>query len=284
VTLKQYRALFHHHLSEVYKSEEIDSFFFMTTQQFLSYNRADTIWHLEKEITIPEADKFNAVIERLRNSEPIQYILGETEFYGLSIFVNSATLIPRPETEELVDWILQDECLSALSVNSVLDIGTGSGCIAIAIAKHRVHASVHGWDISQEALEVAQKNALYNKVKVGFERVDILNLERCQQRFDIIVSNPPYVRELEKKKMQKNVLEFEPHSALFVSDLDPLVFYRKIASLAKRCLTPNGVLYFEINEYLGKELVQLLHEAGFTDIALKKDFFGKDRMIRCCLG
>lgn len=235
----------------------------------------------EKELSAIVSEQFIAVLDRLKLSEPIQYIFGETLFYGLPFTVNRDTLIPRPETEELVSWILEDRLEITSSQVSVLDIGTGSGCIAITLAKHWENASVRAWDISEEALVVAQKNALLNKVKIDFEPVNILTIEDTSHRFDIIVSNPPYVRELEKTKMQKNVLDYEPHTALFVSNLDPLLFYRKIAALAKKALATKGLLFFEINEYLGEALVQLLEEEGYTDIMLKKDFFGKDRMIRC---
>jgi release factor glutamine methyltransferase len=283
VTIKEYREQFHRDLSDLYLSEEIDSFFFLCTAKYLSISKAETVMLADRRMSIPELEKFMSVLERLQRSEPIQYILGETEFYGLQFAVSSATLIPRPETEELVDWILKDRLLNAPSTTSVLDIGTGSGCIAIAIAKHIEGARVEAWDISQDALEIARKNALNHKVGVEFKQVDILSKEHTKQKFDMIVSNPPYVRELEKKEMQQNVLDFEPHAALFVSDLDPLLFYRKIALMAKHCLEPNGLLYFEINEYLSEELMQFLKEEGFTTIALKKDLFGKDRMIRCSL-
>ncbi len=283
MTLKHHRALFHAYLSYGYPAEEIDSFFFLTTDKYLSLSKADTVLLAEKEISESVSEQFIAVLDRLKQSEPIQYILGETVFYGLQFAVNRSTLIPRPETEELVAWMLEDGVVNAYSQISVLDIGTGSGCIAIALAKHWENALVRAWDISREALEVAQKNTLINKVRVNFEHVDILTIEHIDHRFDIIVSNPPYVRALEKSKMRKNVLEYEPPTALFVSDLDPLLFYRKIATLAKKSLTPNGLLYFEINEYLSMALIQLLEKEGYTDIVLKKDLFGKDRMIRCSL-
>lgn len=281
MTLQQHRALFHSHLSNLYPAEEIDSFFFLTTHKYLSFTKADAVMYAEKDLSAIVSEQFIAVLDRLQRSEPIQYIFGETTFYQLPITVNRDTLIPRPETEELVSWMLEDAFTTTPSQVSILDLGTGSGCIAIALAKHWEKASVWAWDISKEALAIAQKNAFINKVKINFEQVDILTVERIPHQFDIMVSNPPYVRELEKSRMQKNVLHYEPHAALFVSDLDPLLFYRKIATLAKKSLAPKGLLYFEINEYLGLALIQLLEEEGYTDIILKKDFFGKNRMIRC---
>jgi release factor glutamine methyltransferase len=218
---------------------------------------------------------------RLQHFEPIQYILGETEFYGLPFKVTPATLIPRPETEELVDWILAHYNKNH---KTLLDIGTGSGCIAITLAKNLPSLEISAMDISEETLKIASENAKDHKVGVIFSKVDILNALALPQKYDIIVSNPPYVRNSEKKNMQKNVLDYEPTMALFVEDDNPLLFYSKIAALAKNYLNPKGFLFFEINEYLGKEVIQLLKRESFSEIELKKDFFGKDRMIKCTVG
>ena len=212
-------------------------------------------------------------------SEPIQYITGSTEFYGLELQVNRATLIPRPETEELVAWILAETPKDKLS-SRILDIGTGSGCIAIALAKHLPLAKVEAVDISLPALETAQANAPGNEVSVDFFQQDILQANTLEEKYDIIVSNPPYVRDLEKAEIKNNVLQYEPHSALFVGDETPLVFYKKIAQLAMQHLKPEGMLFFEINEYLGEETVVLVKEIGFTAVEMRKDIFGKDRMLR----
>ena len=220
---------------------------------------------------------------RLKTHEPIQYILGETQFYGLPFIVTPATLIPRPETEELVDWVVS-EFLHHNSELKLLDVGTGTGCIAISLAKNIPNATVSALDISKEALQVASQNAKINKVKVNFMESDIVKVKTLPQKYDVIVSNPPYVRNSEKKKMQKNVLDFEPSSALFVGDDNPLVFYSKITELASKYLNPNGLLFFEINEYLSKELIQLLEKEFFINIELKKDVFGKDRMIKAKRG
>lgn len=195
-------------------------------------------------------------------------------------------LVPRPETEELVDWII-DENRDKPHLQ-ILDIGTGSGCIAISLAKNLKETQVTAIDVSVKALEIASQNALYNKAEINFIQADILKTENLMPNlslspFDIIVSNPPYVRHLEKTSISRNVLDFEPHLALFVEDNDALLFYRKIAQLALQNLKPNGKLYFEINQYLGQEMVNLLASLGFVAITLKKDIYGNDRMIRCLL-
>jgi release factor glutamine methyltransferase len=224
-------------------------------------------------------EKIENIILRLKNAEPIQYILGETEFYGLKLKVNPSVLIPRPETEELVDWIVQ----SKLPANcNVLDIGAGSGCIALAIKNQLKKAKVSGLDISENAIETARHNALENRLEVDFFQADILNhSDFIDQKFDVVVSNPPYIRESEKPLMHSNVLDFEPEKALFVPDADPLLFYRTIAEFARKYLKKYGSLFFEINENLGTETVGLLADFGFSDIEIRKDINGKNRMVKC---
>ena len=234
--------------------------------------------------------KYENALKALKNHEPIQYIIGQTEFYGLPFYVNENTLIPRPETEELVELILSNTTannhLELVEVNNqfnILDIGTGTGCIAISLAKQLPNANVSAIDVSAKALEMANKNAQLNQVDINFIENDILKICNSEldsaTKFDIIVSNPPYVRQLEKQQMQDNVLNHEPHLALFVEDENPLIFYRAITQFATKNLKPNGELYFEINEYLGKEMMALLEAFGFKNIQLKQDLFGKDRMI-----
>lgn len=227
--------------------------------------------------------KIHAIVERLQKEEPLQYILGETDFYNLSFCVDRHTLIPRPETEELVDRIIRDSAIQ--NELSILDVGTGSGCIAIALAKHLPQATVTGIDISAEALKTARKNAEHNGCEnICFKQVDILDNVQASAllpgEFDIIVSNPPYIMEKEKSNMETNVLAYEPASALFVSDDDPLIFYRSIAIFGKGRLRKGGALYFEINALLGKEMTTLLWEQGYTDIELIRDLSGKDRIIK----
>ena len=218
-----------------------------------------------------------SIVKRLQNNEPIQYILGNTEFYGLPLKVTPAVLIPRPETEELVEWILQE---TKLPQPHIIDIGTGSGCIAIALAKKLKDATVDAWDVSTKPLEVAKENAALNNVIVNFSKVDVLQPLQKSQHFDIIVSNPPYIKEMEKEMMSSNVLNFEPHMALFVPDNKALIFYSRIADIALQQLNNNGWLYFEINHAKGNEVTELLHKKGFVNIELKKDISGNNRMIR----
>ncbi len=229
------------------------------------------------ELMPDEQQTVESIIERLKRHEPIQYVLKETEFFGLPFHVNEAVLIPRPETEELVELILKENNKTGLCV---LDIGTGSGAIAIALAKHMKNADVSAWDISAKALDVATQNSKINSASVSFKRVDVLSDCPSEKKFDIIVSNPPYVLENEIESMEQNVLDYEPHLALFVPDNDPLLFYNRIANIASNLLNPNGKLYFEINQAKGKEVVSMLKGKGFTDIALFQDLSNKDRMVR----
>lgn len=270
---------FQNALSRLYPSEEIQSFFNIFSEKYLNLSRIEIALNPERTISETEAEKFQKAIFRLKIHEPIQYIIGETEFYGLPFKVNKHTLIPRPETEELVEWILSG--FPPSGARGILDIGTGTGCIAISLAKNLPNAKVSALDISKEALKIAEANAKLNKVEVDFFQTDILAAETLPKKYDVIVSNPPYVRELEKKQMQQNVLKYEPHSALYVKDEDPLLFYRAISRLAKNHLNPGGKLFFEINEYLAYEMTELLKAEGFKNIEIKKDIYGKDRMLKC---
>jgi release factor glutamine methyltransferase len=208
-------------------------------------------------------------------------LLGKTSFFGLDFEVNENVLIPRPETEELVDWIIKENAkIEGFKDLKILDIGTGSGCIAISLAKNIPNAKVYAIDVSERALATAKKNAALNKVDVIFITQNILEAADLKQQFDIIVSNPPYVRNLEKQEIKKNVLDNEPHLALFVEDDDALLFYKKIAALAQKNLLENGQLFFEINQYLGKDMIALLEKMNFKNIDLRKDIYGNDRMIR----
>ena len=292
MTIETLKIHFTEKLDGIYPSEEVESFFFLLVEKFLKLSKVGTVLQKQDEVSEANQKQFQVAIKRLQTHEPIQYILGSTKFYGLNFKVTPATLIPRPETEELVDWIIRESIPPSKGVRGMfakpplqlLDIGTGSGCIAISLANNLPNAEVSAIDISEEALKVASENALYNKVAVNFIQQDILKSENLPQKYNIIVSNPPYVRNSEKERMQKNVLDFEPPSALFVEDNNPLLFYSKIAQLAKNYLNPKGFLFFEINEYLSEEVIQLLESESFINIELKKDFFGKDRMIKCTLG
>ncbi|MDG2194226.1 MAG: peptide chain release factor N(5)-glutamine methyltransferase [Polaribacter sp.] len=290
--LHEFKTYFSSQLLTLFPQTEIDSFFFLLIENRLNLQRIDTVLQADFLITTEALQDLKLITKRLQNQEPIQYILGKTSFYGMPFSVNTNTLIPRPETEELVEWILQER--KKMSSIEILDIGTGSGCIAISLAKNLNNATIYALDISKEALAVATQNAVHNNVNLTCLQADILTTKNLNHliaqnttnnnvRLDIIVSNPPYVRELEKEEIHKNVLENEPHQALFVTDNNPLLFYKKIADLAKQHLKKEGALYVEINQYLGEEMIKMLKEKGFKNVLLKKDLFGNDRMIKAVL-
>ena len=269
--------LFRQELSANYPKGEVESFIALAFEDVLEYSRVDTIMNANEVIPFQYIERFFGILESLQKFQPIQYILGKTVFYGLPIQVNSHVLIPRPETEELVHWILKDEWKDGITV---VDLGTGSGCIALSLKDHLKNADVHGVDVSIEALNVAKRNAVKNNLKVDFFQFDILKQESLGfTKYDIMVSNPPYVRMSEKEWMEKNVLNHEPHPAIFVDEEEPLIFYRKIVDLAEGNLKKGGKIFFEINEAHGAEVVQLLEDRGYESVTLKKDYNGKDRMV-----
>jgi release factor glutamine methyltransferase len=286
--IKDYRTQFIQNLSRIYDSVEAESFFYLILEDKQKLKRIDLALNPDLTISTDEIQLWNSILEQLQLQIPIQYLLGKTSFYGLDFEVNANVLIPRPETEELVDWIVQSTRYEIQDTKSdelrrrikILDIGTGSGCIAVSLAKNIPNAQIFAIDVSEKALATAKKNAEINAVKVTFIERNILETEVLSEQFDIIVSNPPYVRELEKKEIKKNVLDNEPHLALFVKDNDALVFYKKIAELAQKNLSHNGELFFEINQYLGDEMMELLEKMEFKNIELRKDIYGNDRMIR----
>ncbi|WP_418638991.1 peptide chain release factor N(5)-glutamine methyltransferase [Winogradskyella sp.] len=286
MVLKELQHIFHIELDAIYGKHEVDSFFYLCTEHYLNVPRIQLTLEPGLAITKSETDTFFKILEDLKQQKPIQYILGETEFFGLPFKVNKNVLIPRPETEELVDLISRS--VTSLVVDKpmkILDIGTGSGCIAIALAKNLPNAKVYALDVSKEALKVAKQNAEINKVDINFIEASILD-DTChsafeaESNFDIIVSNPPYVRNLEKEEIKPNVLDNEPHLALFVEDDNPLLFYKAITNFAIKKLKDKGSLYFEINQYLGEETQQLLIDANFEAIELLKDLNGNDRMLK----
>lgn len=276
--VKDLREKFIADLEDLYDKDEIMSFFYILTNKYLGMSRASVAINLDNIVEKTEKDCFELAKNDLIKFKPLQYIVGDTAFYGLEIRVDENVLIPRPETEELVDWILKD--IEAKKKINILDIGTGSGCIAIALKKNLPGANVTAIDVSQGALKIAKLNAKLNNVEINFRQLNILDVEELEDKYDIIVSNPPYVRELEKKEIKNNVLDYEPHLALFVKDQDPLVFYVKITDLAKNALQEKGKLYFEINQYLGDETIAMITEKGLNEVMLKKDIYGNDRMIR----
>jgi len=288
---KAYKVQFIETLQDGYDVMEAESFFHLILEEKHRMKRIDLALNPDFAFSEKEIQEWNLILEALKKEIPIQYILGTTEFFGLKFKVNENVLIPRPETEELVEWIIQDAKIQRLKSSDpkfrdgirILDIGTGSGCIAISLAKNIPEAKVYAIDVSSEALKTAKENAGINQVEVVFLEKNILETSDLEMQFDIIVSNPPYVRNLEKEEIKKNVLDNEPHLALFVEDDDALIFYRKIAELAAKNLHPDGRLYFEINQYLGEEMVELLHNKGFQDIELRKDIYDNDRMTKAVL-
>ena len=281
MTIKQYRDQFIQELTPIYGMEEADSFFYLILDAKHQLKRVDLALQPDLVFSITELEAWNLILDQLKKEIPIQYLLGTTHFYGLEFEVNSNVLIPRPETEELVEWIVQQSTINHQPTTiKILDIGTGSGCIAISLAKNLPNAEVFALDVSEHALATAQRNAESNQVAIQFILQSILETEDLGHQFDIIVSNPPYVRDLEKQEIKKNVLDNEPHLALFVADNDALLFYRKIAQLAQKNLSPTGQLYFEINQYLGQEMVALLKEMNFQNTELRKDVYGNDRMTK----
>lgn len=274
---KDYKTLFIEKLTPLYDLLETESFFYIILEDLHQMKRIDLALDPGFSFSDEELEKWNSIAEKLQKEIPIQYILGKAHFYGLEFEVNENTLIPRPETEELVEWIVKKNEFKGKI--KILDIGTGSGCIAISLAKNLQDATVFAIDVSEKALETAKRNAVKNEADVAFLLKNILETEDLGQNFDIIVSNPPYVRNLEKEEIKKNVLDYEPHLALFVEDDDALIFYRKIAELGQKNLVQNGQLYFEINQYLGTEMMDLLQAKNFKDIELRKDIYDNDRMI-----
>mgnify|MGYP000535249390 FL=1 len=288
--VKQYRNYFNETLKTIYPITEIDSFFFLLLEEYLGFRRVDIVLKSDFKITQETLNLLQSATKQLEQEVPLQYIIGKTEFYGLPFVVNKHVLIPRPETEELVAWVVSESSRFKTFNTStkqttetkqlkILDIGTGSGCIPISLKKQLPFAKISAIDISKEALTVAKKNAVLNNVDIHFILQDILKTVALDQHYDIIISNPPYVRELEKKELKNNVLKNEPHVALFVENDNPLIFYAKIAELAKKYLNKNGLLFFEINQYLGTETIDLVNKKGLKNIQLKKDMFGNDRIV-----
>jgi len=270
--------LFRHQLRDYYPDGEIRNIFYLCAEHLLNYSKIDIHEKGQDPISGEIVEKFNQVLVRLKNWEPIQYITGSTEFYGLVFQVDKRVLIPRPETEELVAWILSTEKGRA---PAILDIGTGSGCIAVSLAANLPGASVSACDISEDALEVALSNVRINEVEVDLFVYDLFNGQTLlPSRYQLMVSNPPYVREMEKMYMRKNVLDHEPGIALYVPDDDPLCCYRGIALLGRKFLKDGGYLYLEINENYPQEITKILENAGFYGIEIRSDLNGKPRMVK----
>ena len=267
-------------LRGIYPDSEALSLAKMLLVEAFGFSTLELYGDKDKEISGKRRDVLDKMLSRLQKNEPIQYVLGKETFCGLDFEVDSNVLIPRPETRELVEWIVADRKLDASC--RILDIGTGSGCISISLAKFLSGVEVEAWDISEGALEVARRNAVRNAVEVLFRQQDVLYALPGDTRYDVIVSNPPYITEKEKLDMDANVLDWEPFTALFVPDADPLLFYRKIAELGLSMLNIGGALYFEINRAYGQETVRMLEGLSYKQIELRKDGWGNDRMVKAC--
>lgn len=279
--VKDIARYFREELKGNYEDNELETIIRYCFEEFLNVGYFDIHRHENDTVTESELLKFNFAVKDLKHQKPLQYIFGKADFYGLKFLVNEYVLIPRPETEELVDLIIKDLKNSLVALD-IIDIGTGSGCIPISLKKHLPTTRISAVDISAKALEIAKQNSEINKVEVRFIEDDILSPSEklLEKKFDVIVSNPPYIKVSEKNTMEANVLNFEPHLALFVTDEDALLFYRKIADFALKTLRPDGKIYFEINSSLGTETKQLLESKGFKDIELIKDMSNKNRILR----
>jgi len=297
-TIKDVFADYRTGLANLYDTNELEAITLLTVSEICSLSKAKIKAFPETELSQEQVEKLTDILIQLKTGKPIQYILGKTEFYGLPFYVNPSVLIPRPETEELVEWVISSQLAVGseqfsvgsrqLVVGNILDVGTGSGCIAISLKKNLPQYNVAAIDISETALQTAKENAQLNDVDVEFIQADILNLKKTftlnhsllTTHYSLIISNPPYVTLHDKTQMHTNVTDFEPHSALFVPEDDPLLFYNAIADFASTNLIENGLLFFEINENYGKEVVELLANKGFKNIELRKDMNGKDRMVK----
>ena len=283
--VRECRKYYASELETIYGSDEANALIMILLEHYFSLDRVKIAMNPELRLSESELLTLHFAVKELLKNKPVQYIIGETEFCGMRFFVDENVLIPRPETEEMVKKIAscRDKACLVPTGCDILDIGTGSGCIAISLAKLLTDSKVTAVDVSEKALNVARKNAKANEVNVRFILDDILNPqnpELIDNQYDIIVSNPPYVCESEKSEMRANVLDYEPSSALFVSDNDPLIFYRKILEFAQKTLKSSGEVWFEINEKFGNEMKNLCLAKGFKDVEIIKDFRGKDRILK----
>ena len=283
VNVKNIRECLRYIISQItgiYPAKEAQSIAYLLLEETLSVSKTGLLKNLDLPLTSSQVDKITDIVSELKKEKPVQYVLGKCWFYDCSILIKPGVLIPRPETEELVQWVITDFKDKKVSI---LDIGTGSGCIAIAIAKYLINASLFAFDNSAVALDIAKKSAKINKQNVLFFHHDLFSSNPIQylSQVDVIVSNPPYILESEKPQMRRNVIEYEPHNALFVKNDDPLMYYREILNVAKKSLLKKkGYVYFEINEKMGKKISKLLDQYNYINIELRKDLFGKNRMIK----
>ena len=275
MNLKSFKKYFHDELKDLYSLEELDSLFFILINYYLQISKIAYIQNPQKQLNKLNIKKIYSKIKLLKENMPIQYVIGEVVHKKLKFNLNKSVLIPRPETEELCNWVIS----STNKNNRILDIGTGSGFIAIILKKFIHDCEVEAWDISREALKLAKKNAKTNNVKIDFKQVDILENNISSSRFDVIVSNPPYVDYCEKNQINSRVKDYEPHDAIFVDHDDNMIFYKKIIEKSERLLKQNGVLYFESHSSRINILENMLKINNFKRIIIKEDLFGKKRMI-----
>src|SRR6188768_698790 len=285
MTLNEARTVLTKELKNVYEADELRNIIEAVIEHITNMSRAEQVKNKVPYLTCTQLEDLDAITERLKKNEPVQYVLGEAWFAGMKFKVNKNVLIPRPETEELVDWVVKEASSHQLRAASILDVGTGSGCIPITIKKKLQEAKVSAIDVCSEALFTATENAIALNAEVNFVLLDFLDEEKWKElaQYDIIVSNPPYVKQSEINTMHERVKEFEPHLALFVPDEDALLFYKKLADFAVKHLKPGGILFVEINEALGEQVVNLFQSAGFVNIELRKDMQEKDRRIKATL-
>ena len=285
MTLNEARTVLTKELKNVYESDELRNIIEFVIEHITNMSRAEQVKNKVPYLTCTQLEDLDAITERLKKNEPVQYVLGEAWFAGMKFKVNKNVLIPRPETEELVDWIVKESQKSKVKSQNIIDIGTGSGCIPITLKHQLPEANVSAIDVCSEALFTATENAIKLNTEVDFTLLDFLDEEKWKElhQYDIIVSNPPYVKQSEITTMHERVKEFEPHLALFVPDDDALLFYKKLSGFALKHLKPGGSLFVEINEALGEQVVNLFRSTGFANIELRKDMQEKDRMIKATL-
>lgn len=277
--IKSITSYFNNELTDLYEESELKTMFYILLEHYFNINKIDALLNEEHLFSESELLKVIHAVKDLKKHKPLAYIIGEWEFCGLTIKVDGSTLIPRPETEELVSLIAHENP----EAKNIIDIGTGSGCIALALKKAIPKSLVYAWDVSEKALEKVKENSILNNIKIEIDLVNILEStdKLLADKVDVIVSNPPYITENESVLMHKNVLEYEPHLALFVANNEPLLFYNAISDFSKNNLNKGGKLYFEINEQYGKDVKDLLVQKGFKNLAIVKDMNEKDRIVSC---
>jgi release factor glutamine methyltransferase len=284
VTLGSWSVNFKKELGKIYPAREVQQIEYMVFEKYLGFSKTDLAIRREHNIGDKENEQIKNALMRLVKLEPVQHVINSAYFMGIVLKSDNRALIPRSETEELVAWVIEDH---KGKEPRVADVGTGSGCIPIVLARELIGSRITAIDVSEQALQLAKENAQTHGVSIEFMEVDIMSwktnpiLSSCSQSLDVVISNPPYIQELDKKTMNRNVLDYEPDIALFVDNDDPLIFYKAIAGWSSRSLVKGGSLYLEINERFGNEITTLLNERGFEDIELRKDIHGKDRMVAC---